>query len=271
MYQPVKRLWTMSSPCWNRTLSRTRTSLSLAPGLRVTWLGHATVLVEMDGLISSQTQYSARGPPPSNSWVPKGTEGPPCTVEQLPRIDAVVISHSHYDHLDAGSVASLNAPLRRGATLVRAPGFDGLAGEDRLKRTALDDNKSLWGSWSILGPDHRFFFAGDTGYCASFQEIGRRFGPFDLAAIPIGAYLPRDMMQGQHVNPEEAVQVHQDLQAKQSVAIHWGTFALAYEYYLEPPVRLREVLEQKGLMPESFFTLHHGESRLISSQEDVFD
>uniref|UniRef100_A0A3P9N9R6 Metallo-beta-lactamase domain-containing protein n=2 Tax=Poecilia reticulata TaxID=8081 RepID=A0A3P9N9R6_POERE len=79
-------------------------------------------------------------------------------------------------------------------------------------------------------------------------------------------------MKGQHVDPEEAVQIHQDLQAKQSVAVHWGTFALAYEYYLEPPVRLREALEERGLEPESFFTLHHGESRLIATQDrDVFD
>lgn len=108
----------------------------------------------------------------------------------------------------------------------------------------------------MLGPHHRFFFAGDTGYCPVFQEIGRRFGPFDLAAIPIGAYtprfctqdtlyraphhfyypesfLPRDVMKGQHVDPEQAVQIHQDLQAKHSVAIHWGTFALAYEVRTE--------------------------------------
>uniref|UniRef100_A0A3P9N0F8 Metallo-beta-lactamase domain-containing protein n=2 Tax=Poecilia reticulata TaxID=8081 RepID=A0A3P9N0F8_POERE len=74
-------------------------------------------------------------------------------------------------------------------------------------------------------------------------------------------------MKGQHVDPEEAVEIHQDLQAKQSVAVHWGTFALAYEYCLEPPVRLREALEQRGLEPESFFTLHHRESRLIATQD----
>ncbi|XP_041636637.1 N-acyl-phosphatidylethanolamine-hydrolyzing phospholipase D isoform X1 [Cheilinus undulatus] len=273
------------------------------PGLRVTWLGHATVLVEMDGLnILTDPIFSQRASP-FQFMGPKRYRGPPCTVEQLPRIDAVVISHSHYDHLDVGSVSSLNerfggelrwfVPLGLMDWLVKmgcenvmeldwweencVPGHDDITfvctpSQHWSKRTALDDNKSLWGSWSVLGPDHRFFFAGDTGYCSSFQEIGRRFGPFDLAAIPIGAYQPRDMMQGQHVDPEEAVQIHQDLQAKQSVAIHWGTFALAYEYYLEPPVRLREALEQKGLKPESFFTLHHGESRLISAQTgNVFE
>uniref|UniRef100_A0A8C5HG45 N-acyl-phosphatidylethanolamine-hydrolyzing phospholipase D n=2 Tax=Gouania willdenowi TaxID=441366 RepID=A0A8C5HG45_GOUWI len=273
-----------------------------SPGLRVTWLGHASVLVEIDGVnVLTDPIFSQRASP-LQFMGPKRYRGPPCTVEQLPRIDAVVISHSHYDHLDVGSVTSLNArfggelrwfvPLGLMDWLVKMgcenvmeldwweenciPGHDDVTfvctpSQHWSKRSALDDNKTLWGSWSVLGPDHRFFFAGDTGYCPTFQEIGRRFGPFDLAAIPIGAYLPRDVMKGQHVDPEEAVQIHQDLQAKQSVAIHWGTFALAYEHYMEPPARLRDAVEQKGLNAESFFTLHHGESCLIDAQTgDVF-
>ncbi|XP_077450154.1 N-acyl-phosphatidylethanolamine-hydrolyzing phospholipase D isoform X2 [Stigmatopora argus] len=272
------------------------------PGLRVTWLGHATVLVEMDGLnILTDPIFSQRASP-VQFMGPKRYRGPPCSVQQLPRIDAVVISHSHYDHLDAGTVAGLNG--RFGVELrwfvpLGLMDWMGKAGCENVmeldwweencvpthdhvtfvctpsqhwsKRTAIDNNKSLWASWAILGPDHRFFFAGDTGYCSVFKEIGRRFGPFDLAAIPIGAYLPRDVMKGQHVDPEEAVQIHVDLQTKHSLAIHWGTFALAYEYYLEPPRRLKEALEQKGLKAESFFTLHHGESRLLTSHgADVF-
>ncbi|KAF3705107.1 N-acyl-phosphatidylethanolamine-hydrolyzing phospholipase D [Channa argus] len=223
------------------------------PGLRVTWLGHATVLVEMDGLnILTDPVFSQRASPfqfmGPKRFVPLGL------MDWLAKMGCENVME--LDWWEENCV-----PGHDDVTFVCTPS------QHWSKRTALDDNKSLWGSWSILGPDHRFFFAGDTGYCASFQEIGRRFGPFDLAAIPIGAYLPRDVMQGQHVDPEEAVQIHQDLQAKQSVAIHWGTFALAYEYYLEPPVRLREALEQKGLKPESFFTLHHGESRLVASQD----
>ncbi|EHB18300.1 S1 RNA-binding domain-containing protein 1 [Heterocephalus glaber] len=102
---------------------------------------------------------------------------------------------------------------------------------------------------------------GDTGYCSAFEEIEKRFGPFDLAAIPIGAYEPRWFMKYQRVNPEEAVRIHIDVQAKKSVAVHWGTFALAYEHYLEPPVKLSEALERYGLRTEDFFVLKHGESR----------
>ncbi|CAL8322844.1 unnamed protein product [Lota lota] len=272
-------------------------------GLRVTWLGHATTLVELDGLnVLTDPIFSQRASPVQFVG-PKRYRGPPCTVEQLPQIDAVVISHNHYDHLDVGTVNSLNArfgvdlrwfvPLGLADWLVKAgcenvieldwweencvPGHDDITfvctpAQHWSKRTVLDQNMALWGSWSILGPHHRFFFAGDTGYCSSFAEIGRRFGPFDLAAIPIGAYLPRDVMLGQHVDPEEAVEIHVDVQAKHSVAIHWGTFALAYEPYLEPQVRLREALEQKGLQPGCFFTLHHGESRTLTSKEgDVLD
>ncbi|KAM6986364.1 N-acyl-phosphatidylethanolamine-hydrolyzing phospholipase D [Aplochiton taeniatus] len=267
-------------------------------GLKVTWLGHASVLVEIDGLtVLTDPMFSQRASP-VQFMGPKRFRRPPCTVDQLPRIDAVLISHSHYDHLDSGTVASLNsrfgaelrwfAPLGLLDWLQRSgcenaieldwweencvPWHDGVTfvctpAQHWCKRTPLDDNMALWGSWSVLGPKHRFFFAGDTGYCPSFLEIGRRFGPFDLAAIPIGAYQPRDVMKGQHVDPEEAVMIHMDIQAKHSVAIHWGTFALAYEYYLEPPIRLREALEKKGLTQNEFFTLNHGETRLLMSDE----
>ncbi|KAI4879065.1 hypothetical protein NFI96_014965, partial [Prochilodus magdalenae] len=268
--------------------------------LRVTWLGHATVLLEMDGLVVlTDPMFSQRASPVPFAG-PKRYRGPACTVAQLPRVDAVVISHTHYDHLDSSSVAALNS--RFGAELrwfvplglldwMRKTGCENVIeldwweencvpGHDDVtfvctpaqhwcKRTPLDDNRTLWGSWSVLGPNSRFFFAGDTGYCSVFEEIGKRFGPFDLAAIPIGAYLPRGIMKSQHVDPEEAVQIHIDVQAKHSLAIHWGTFALAYEYYLEPPVRVRDAMVAHGLNPSQFFTLNHGESRLLAQEEDV--
>ncbi|KAM6320742.1 N-acyl-phosphatidylethanolamine-hydrolyzing phospholipase D [Aegotheles albertisi] len=267
-------------------------------GMRVTWLGHASVMVEMDELIFLTDPIFSHRASPTQLMGPKRFRGPPCTVEQLPKIDAVVISHTHYDHLDYNTVTSLNGrfgselrwfvPLglldwmqRCGCENVIeldwweencVPGHDAVTfvftpSQHWCKRTATDDNKVLWGSWSVLGPWNRFFFSGDTGYCVAFEQIGKRFGPFDLAAIPIGAYEPRWFMKYQHVDPEEAVRIHIDVQAKKSVAIHWGTFALANEYYLDPPVRLNEALERYGLKKEDFFVLNHGESRDLSTND----
>ncbi|XP_039524200.1 N-acyl-phosphatidylethanolamine-hydrolyzing phospholipase D isoform X1 [Pimephales promelas] len=268
------------------------------PSVRATWLGHASVLVEMEGLVVLTDPMFSQRASPLAFVGPKRYRDPPCTVEQIPRLDAVVISHTHYDHLDAGSVAALNVrfgsglcwfvPLglaewmrKAGCENVteldwwvgsRIPGHDDVTfictpAQHWCKRSPVDENKALWGSWTIIGPNCRFFFAGDTGYCSEFKEIGKRLGPFDLAAIPIGAYLPRGIMKSQHVDPEEAVLIHMDIQAKTSLAIHWGTFALAYEYYLEPPARLREAMVNQGLNPDQFFTLHHGESRMINHKD----
>ncbi|KAG7271857.1 hypothetical protein CRUP_028229 [Coryphaenoides rupestris] len=214
-------------------------------GLRATWLGHSTVLVELDGVNLLTDPIFSQRASPVQFVGPKRYRGPPCTVEQLPRIDAVVISHSHYDHLDAGTW---------------------------LRRAGCEDVTELdWWERSRVGVPGRDDDDDDDdaagGYCSAFTEIGCRFGPFDLAAIPIGAYLPRDVMVGQHVDPEQAVQIHTDVRAKCSLAVHWGTFALAYEPYLEPPVRLREALRQRGLDPDCFFTLHHGESWPLAATE----
>lgn len=96
-----------------------------------------------------------------------------------------------------------------------------------------DDNKSLWGSWVVKGPRFRFFFAGDTGYCDIFKEIGHFYGPFDVSAIPIGAYEPRFCMKHQHVNSTEAVKIHKDIKSKFSIGIHWGTFSISNEVRLK--------------------------------------
>ncbi|XP_053320236.1 N-acyl-phosphatidylethanolamine-hydrolyzing phospholipase D [Spea bombifrons] len=270
-------------------------------GLRVTWLGHASVMVEMDDLIFLTDPIFSQRASPISFAGPKRFRGPPCTIEKLPKIDAVVISHNHYDHLDYNTVLKLN---ERFGTELRwfvplgllnwmqscgcenvieldwweqncVPGHDEVTFvftpcQHWCKRTPFDDNKVLWGSWSVLGPSNRFFFAGDTGYCAAFEEIGKRYGPFDVAAIPIGAYEPRWFMKSQHIDPEEAVRVHADVRAKKSVAIHWGTFALANEHYLDPPIKLNEALQSYGLNSEDFVVLNHGESRLFNVDDTEY-
>src|SRR4029434_3391198 len=111
----------------------------------------------------------------------------------------------------------------------------------------------------------RFFFTGDTGYSPDFKDIGERFGSFDLAAIPIGAYEPRWFMRVMHVNPEEAVNIHQDIHARRSVAMHWGTYILTAEPLDEPPHRLAAARLAAGIAPEEFFLMKHGETRQLAS------
>ena len=132
----------------------------------------------------------------------------------------------------------------------------------RSRRTLFDLNKSLWGGYAVRSKRYKFYFAGDTGYTDKieiFRQIGKKYGPFDLSAIPIGAYEPRWMMEAQHVSPDEAVQMHIDTQSKKSIGIHWGTWALANEYFLERKSRLEEVLKERQLDPDSFIVVKHGE------------
>lgn len=235
--------------------------------MAVTWLGHATVLVQMDGVtFITDPIFSERASPVSFAG-PKRYRSSPCTISDLPSdLDAVVISHNHYDHLDVSSVESLNnrygSKLKWFVPLGLTSWFQSLGvenvsqmswwEEDTLhenkssvtfaftptqhwgKRGLSDENESLWGGWAVIGPKHRFYFPGDTGYCPAFKEVGQVYGPFDAAAIPIGAYEPRHFMRPQHVNPGDAVKLHSDVKSKFSVGIHWGTFKLANEvcYYL---------------------------------------
>ncbi|XP_077496800.1 N-acyl-phosphatidylethanolamine-hydrolyzing phospholipase D-like isoform X1 [Amblyomma americanum] len=266
-----------------------------AEGVRITWLGHSTALLQMKGVnVLTDPMLSERASP-SQLLGPKRFREAPCTVADLPRIDAVVISHNHYDHLDLNTVHQLNArfeeTLRWFVPLGLMPWMQQLGCENVVeldwwheghlatedndlsfvfvpaqhwcKRTISDDNKVLWGGWCVISPEYRFYFAGDTGYCDVFKQIGQAYGPFDVAAIPIGAYEPRWFMKYQHVNPEEAVLIHKDVRSRATLAVHWGTFTLANEYYLDPPVKLRESLDRHGISPREFFTLKHGESRLL--------
>jgi len=232
--------------------------------IQVTWLGHASVLVQMDGLnILTDPVFSGFcGPNQFMSF--KRYRPAPCSVDKLPNIDAVCISHTHYDHLDLKSVKDLNrrfgecvhwfVPMGLKSWMSNIgcknvtelewweemeflkPKSNGNATkfvftptQHWCRRTLMDENKVLWGSWTVIGPKHRFFFAGDTGYCKGFKQIGKQYGPFDFAAIPIGAYKPRWFLHFQHVDPTEAVCIHEDIQSHHSLGIHWGTFPTGYE------------------------------------------
>jgi L-ascorbate metabolism protein UlaG (beta-lactamase superfamily) len=263
----------------------------------VTWIGHATVLVQMGGLnILTDPHFSERASPVQ--WAgPRRHQPPGLHLDDLPRIDVVLISHSHYDHLDLESVRSLaardpaplflvplgarewfqrNVPMSAGgegqAARVLAldwwdeydlerTRFHFVPVQHWSQRTLLDRNRALWGGWAVLQPGFRFFFSGDMGYSRDARDIGERFGGFDLAAIPVGAYEPRWFMRNQHVNPEEAVQVHKDILARQSLGIHWGTFELTDEPLDQPIEDLAAALKKHGLSDKDVFFLRHGETR----------
>ena len=257
----------------------------------LTWIGHATLLLQLGGVnVLTDPHLTERASPVSFAG-PKRHVPPALSIAELPHIDAVVISHNHYDHLDAGTVKQLNlqaggpprffVPLGQKAWFA-SEGIDNVAELDWWDsvqyrgldihlvpvqhwsaRTPWDRNQTLWGGWIIERADLRFFFSGDTGYSKDFADIRSRFGRIDLAAIPIGCYEPRWFMQANHVNPEESLQIHRDLGARRSVGIHWGTFRLTDELLDEPPRKLAEALAKAGVAPERFFLMQHGETRKL--------
>jgi L-ascorbate metabolism protein UlaG (beta-lactamase superfamily) len=259
----------------------------------LTWIGHATFLLQLDGMnILTDPHLTERASPLAIAG-PKRVVAPALDFRELPHIDAVVISHNHYDHLDRPTVKKL-ASQAQGAPRFYVPlglkawfarqGIREVAEMDwweetrfgALKftlvpvqhwsaRTPWDRDRTLWGGWVIEQPRFRFLFAGDTGYSQDFKDLGRHFGSFDLAALPIGAYEPRWFMSIMHVNPEEAVKIHQDLHARYSVAMHWGTFILTDEPLDEPPKRLESARRDAGLTPDEFFVMKHGETRKLDA------
>lgn len=254
----------------------------------LTWIGHATVLLQLDGKnILTDPLFSQRTSPVQ--WAgPKRLVPPGVLMENLPPIHMVLISHDHYDALDEGSVMNLFqrpggedtvffVPLglkqwfnKRGITKVfemdwwentQMENFSitAVPVQHWSKRSLFSKNRTLWAGWVLEVPDFRFFFAGDSGYCPHFKQIGEKFGKIDLAAIPIGAYEPRWFMSKYHISPEESIRVHQDINAEKSVGIHWGTFILTDEPLDEPPKRLAKAAENAGLDSDAFVVLKHGE------------
>lgn len=252
----------------------------------VTWLGHATVLVQLDHVtVLTDPIWSERASPVA--WLgPRRLVDPPLPLEALPPLDAVVVSHNHYDHLDLPTLERLAArgtrflvPLGNGELLRRA----GIGPVDELdwwqsvdvrgvtvtcvparhwsQRGLTDTNRALWAGWVVAGPTRRFYFAGDTGYQRAFTDIATRLGPLDLAALPIGAYEPAAMMRSVHMNPEEAVRAALDLGARRVLGIHWGTFDLTDEPLDEPPRRFTAAGIREGLEADRLWVPAPGETR----------
>jgi len=253
----------------------------------VTWIGHATYLVRIGGLnVLTDPVWSPQIPGRIRRITPVGL---PWT--SLPRVDAVVISHNHYDHLDGRTMRRLprDTPVlvparlgrwfrRRGFTRVAELDWWESAQLDQVefefvpahhwsRRTPFDTCRTLWGGWVISTPTTKIYFAGDTGYGHWFGEIGQRHPDIDLALMPVGAYEPSWFMRRAHLNPAEAVRACGDLGAPRMATMHWGTFVLSREPLLAP-MREAEAAWQAAERPrEDLWTLAVGETRILPTRD----
>ncbi len=240
--------------------------------LRATWLGHSSVLLEIDGhLLLTDPALGPRAAPVS--WAgPQRFFASPIDIASLPELDAVIISHDHYDHLDhrtiqalAGTGVRFLVPLGVGAHLEAwgvEPGYiteldwweSAELGDLRLVctpahhfsgRGLLDRERTLWSSWAVLGPVHRAWFGGDTGPLEAADLIADRYGPFDLTMIEIGAY---DVAWASiHAGPDAAVELHRQVGGRAMLPIHHGTYDLALHDWDQPIVRVQQLAEEQGV------------------------
>ncbi len=249
---------------------------------RLTWLGHASWLVQLDNVsLLIDPVFSHSIGPGVHRLVPPALE-----VAQLPNIDAQLVTHNHRDHLDLPSLRAVGRPVIAGLGL--APFFmrQGLPctelewwGAARVgdvtvcfvpaqhwsRRGLTDANETLWGGFVIAGSTARLYHSGDTAYFDGFSEIGRRSGPIDAAMLPIGAYEPAWFMSKQHMNPEEATQAFVDLRARRLFAMHHGTFKLTDEPLAEPPKRLTAEWQRRSLDPDACRILPVGGSETVDA------
>ena len=266
-------------------------------GISATWIGHSTVLLQVGALnVLTDPMFGSRAFPVS--WLgPRRVMDPAIAIEALPPLDVVLLSHSHYDHLDRGSVKRLArthpratwiVPLRLGAYLrgwgvreiveldwwqethVGALRVAAIPARHFSARRARDRNRTLWCGFTLAGAGVRALFAGDTAYHPELAAVGARYGPFDLAMMPIGAYDPRWFMHVVHVDPEESVRMYQELISPHPDAapplmlgIHWGTFRLTTEPMDEPPRRTLARWREAGLNEARLWIARFGETRRL--------
>lgn len=243
-----------------------------ASGLRITWLGHSSVLIEIDDYVVLFDPVFSNRISPLPMFGPKRFHPVPVSISNLPDIDAVVISHDHFDHLDYETLMQLEPktsmfylPLGVGAHLeywkippdkiIEMDWWE----ERRIKREFRliacparhfsgrygFGDPTLWVSWALIGPSHRIFFSGDTGIMPLFNKVGEQYGPFDVTLIKIGAY--GKTWHDIHVDPEEAVETHRMVKGRLLIPIHWGTFSLSYHAWTEPAERLLVTSENLGV------------------------
>jgi L-ascorbate metabolism protein UlaG (beta-lactamase superfamily) len=255
--------------------------------MELTLVRSATLLVDMAGRrVLVDPMWSARASP-LGFVGPERFFAPPLALAELPPIDAVVISHNHYDHLDAPTIKRLprTTPVlvpgglgrwfrRLGFTAVTeldwwesvelgGVTFEFVPAHHWSRRTLTDSCKSLWGGWVLSSGTEKIYFAGDTGYGHFFPEIASHHPDIDLALLPVGAYEPNWFMKPVHLNPAEAVRACLDLGAPRMATMHWGTFVLSAEPLLAPAQEAAKAWEAAGRPREDLWDLAVGESRLL--------
>jgi L-ascorbate metabolism protein UlaG (beta-lactamase superfamily) len=249
-------------------------------GARLTWIGHASWLVQLDGIsLLIDPIFSDSIGPGIHRHVPAAIG-----VAGLPTVAAQLVTHNHRDHLDLPSLKAVGRPVIAGLGLMPFFARHGLAcseldwwaaarvGDVRVhfvpsqhwsRRGLNDANETLWGGFVIEGSSARIYHSGDTAYFEGFTDIGRRCGAIDAALLPIGAYDPAWFMSKQHMNPEEAARAFSDLGASEFVAMHWGTFQLTDEPMDEPPLRLEREWQRRALDPARCHVLPVGGSLTV--------
>jgi L-ascorbate metabolism protein UlaG (beta-lactamase superfamily) len=276
-------------PDWLESVPREAPAGRIKGGdLRVTFVNHATVLIQTAGLnLLTDPIWSTRSSP--FAWVgPRRIRQAGLRLEDLPPLDAVLVSHDHYDHLD---LATLKILGKRHATRffsglgtrihfrkaglahrliemdwwdrIELPGGVGLhyvPAQHFSGRTLWDRFETLWGGFALEAKEGPVYFCGDSGYCGHFQEFRQRLGSPRLAILPVGAYEPRWFMRHMHMDPSAAVQAYRDLRAHYAVGIHYGTFQLTDEPHDAPPQELLRVLQEQGIPPGRFRTLDFGQA-----------
>ncbi len=266
---------------------------------RCTWIGHSTCLLQVNGInILTDAVFSERCSP--MQWIgPKRLVPPACSVKDLPQVHVVLTSHNHYDHLDWQSIVDLETyhkPIyicglklgewfrdTAGVQAERVKELDWWQSVSLFKDTISfqfvpvqhwskrrpwgDERKTLWGGFAVATDKFKFFFNGDTGFHSElYEEIAKRCGPFDLAAIPIGAYEPRFIMKMQHVNAEEGYDIHRILKSSLSFGIHHSTFVLTDEPIDEPKKKIEALTKENPNVPP-FWAIEHGASIVFDSNK----
>ncbi|MDC0657106.1 MBL fold metallo-hydrolase [Leisingera sp. SS27] len=267
-----------------------RRQLAQASNPSVTWLGHSAFIIRLGGKVILTDPFLGETAGPAG-FGPKRFAAAPISGAELPKADVLLVSHNHYDHLDAPTIEAypykadiqVIVPLGLGAFFI-SRGYSKVIEQDwwddwqsgSLRISALpaihnsgrglrDKNKTLWAGFGIYTGEGSIWFSGDTASGPVFDEIGRKAGPFDLALVAIGAYEPRKLMKGAHVTPEEAVDLVKRVGARSAIGMHWGTIALTPENPFEAPVKFRQAAETQGLGAENAVVVKIGETVNLSA------